>query len=250
MIPNLTAYEQCVQGMLDDHECIGELLLVGIAFARAQHLGDPAPVGPDLSLKAMARPLYGLGNGFVGRDLLVPYDDEYGRTRYPERGWKRICSVIMADARRYEPPGRGHGVYACRRPGIRGRDECGRDVVDSTIRPVTDPLTGERDWIGCCSNTGCKAWLASVLATNKAELAVHPAPRPAANTGGILERHLPNIDWWSLWSSLDKRWSPPPEAEPFHGPKLTVVTGLDDTPVEAAPPARPALTVLRGGWHA
>jgi hypothetical protein len=251
--PNLTAYERCVKGMLDDPECVGELLLVGLMFARAQHLGDPAPIGPDLSLKALARPIYGNGAGFNSRDLVMAGDDEYASRRYPARGWRRIVSVITADARRYQPPGYTRRAMPCGRPGIRGRDKCGRDVVDSTIRPVTDPLTGERDWIGSCSNTGCKAWLAAVLAKNKAEQTEHPPPRPAANTGGVLERHLPDIDWWRLWTALDPNWSPPPEAEPFRSPKLTVVANLDDTDDDQEPstaPARPVLIVLEGGWTA
>lgn len=251
----LLSYEQCVKRMLGDPECIGELLLVGIALARGLHLDEPAPVGPEFSLKTVGRQLYGNGNGFVGRDLLVPYDDEHGRTRYPDKGWKRILSVIMADARRYEPPGYGWRALACGRPRVRTAGECGRSVSYNLVRPVTDPLTGERDWVGSCTNKPCKAWLDQVIAANRAELAAHPAPRPAANTGGILERHLPELDWWKMWTGIDKTWSPPPEAEPFHGPRLTIVTGLADDDQEPAAGLaelrpRPALIVMKGGWNA
>jgi hypothetical protein len=87
-----------------------------------------------------------------------------------------------------------------------------------------------------------------MLARNAAELKANPAPVPPANTGGVLERHLPEIDWWKVWTHVDKSWSPPPEGERFHKPKLTLVMGEPEENV-VVEMRRPALVVHEGGWR-
>src|SRR5204863_4325418 len=130
----------------------------------------------------------------------------------------------------------------CGRSMLRREGVCGRGASWNQQRRLTDPLTGKRHTVGACSQPKCRAWFADLLARNAAELKTHPAPRPAANTGGVLERHLSEIDWWTVWRHVDPDWTPPPEGERFVRPTLTLVmTDPEDMPVTAS--ARPALVV-------
>ncbi len=244
----LRGHDSRVRAMLADPDCCGELLLAGIALARAVDLGDPAPLGPTFSLRAVAKALYGPVRIFA--DLALPAGPGWQERRRSGAGgsYDRLLDVLRADIRRYVPTGTSFHQVACGRPRVRTKGLCGRSASPNHTRRLTDPLTGERHWVGACSQAACKTWLAAVIARNKEELVDHPPPVPPANTGGVLERHLPEIDWWPLWRCLDERWTPPPEADPFHQPKLQLVLG-DDLP-DLRPAARPALTVLRGGWTA
>ena len=123
-----------------------------------------------------------------------------------------------------------------------------RSVSWDQQQRLTDPVTGHRRAVGACSRPACRAWFADLLARNAAELKAHPPPVPAANTGGVLERHLPEINWWKVWRHVDKNWSPPPEGEKFERPKLTLLLGDPDEAADEQP-ARPALVVHEGGWR-
>jgi hypothetical protein len=246
--PALREHDKRVRAMLADPDCCGELLLVGIAMARALDLGDPAPLGPAFSLKDVARTLYGPVR--IIADLALPAGPGWQDRHRSGVGdaYRRLLDVLHSDIRRYVPTDTPFGHVTCGRPRVRTDGACGRGASANHTKRLVDPLTGEKHWVGACSNTACKAWLAAVAVRNREELAAHPPPVPPANAGGVLERHLPEIDWWKLWSHLDERWTPPPEAEPFHPPKLQLVL-CDPDPAPAATPAgRPALTVLTGGW--
>ncbi|GIF17250.1 hypothetical protein [Actinoplanes teichomyceticus] len=158
--------------------------------------------------------------------------------------------MFYQDRRRYSPRtdgDRGLGQATCGRPMQRREGLCGRNASWDQQRQLTDPLTGKRHTVGACSQPNCRTWYADLLARNAAELATHPAPTPAANTGGVLERHLPEIDWWQVWRHVDKNWTPPPEGERFHKPTLTLVLGdADEMP---AITTKPILAVLEGGWR-
>lgn len=244
----LRAHEKRISGMLADPECVGEFLLVGIGMARCIDLGDP-PWRADghMDLPTIAYAVYGRYRH--GMDMLVPDRGAHGDT-HPRR---RILDVFFQDRRRYSASRDGdtgaHLGTACGRPMLRREGLCGRNASWDQKRRLTDPLTGRRRTVGACSQPKCRAWFTDLLARNAAELKAHPAPVPPANTGGVLERHLPELDWWKVWRHVDKNWTPPPEGERFVKPTLTLVLGHEevDEPVTVA--KRPALVVHEGGWR-
>lgn len=235
----LQAHESRVAAMLADRTCVGELLLVGMALARSVDLGDP-PFVKGLTLKAFADKIYGRYQ-YDAPFLVVP-----GRHRSDRSfGLRRIEDVVHADRRRYEPTDE-YGQVLCGRPMIRRTGLCAKYA--SHKERLTDPLTGLRQYVGACTSVACRAWLDAVTGRNQQELAAHPAPVPAANTGGVLERHLPEINWHELWRGLDPRWSPPPEAGAQQAPKLRILV-TDEVEPDEAPRQRPVLTALKGGWR-
>lgn len=244
----LRAYNRRLAGMLADPECVGEVLLVGMAMGRSLDLDDPG-WGDDgsMPMKVIAERVY-------GRRQLPP--QILGTVHLSERGeiWprQRIRSVFYADRRRYSPDvdgDRSFHMVTCGRPMLRRDGLCDRPAAWDQRRRLTDPATGQRRRVGACSQAKCRQWYADLLERNAAELKAHPAPQPPANTGGVLERHLPEIDWWAVWRHVDPGWTPPPEGQTFHRPKLTLLIAddHDDVPVTAA--ARPALVVHEGGWR-
>jgi hypothetical protein len=247
-IAQLRAHEKRIAGMLADPECIGELLLVGTGMARTLDLGDP-PWGDEghMQIRVIAERIY-------GRHRL--HQPILGASHYSDRGdtrpRRRILDVFYADRRRYSADvdgDRGFGFVTCGRPMLRRDGLCGRNASYELQRRLTDPATGQRRTVGACSQPKCRAWFADLLDRNAAELKAHPAPVPPANTGGVLERHLPELDWWKIWAHVDKTWVPPPEGERFHRPTLKLVmTDPDEVPV-SAPIPRPALVVHEGGWR-
>lgn len=247
--PSYTAlrrHNERIAAMLADPDCVGELLLVGIALARGVDLNDPAPLGKEYRLGDVAAHLYGPVRYCA--DLALPMGPGWQeRHRTSGGNNRRLKDVLRADIRRYVPTGRAFHSVACGRPRIRTAGLCDRNASPNHTHRLTDPATGERMWVGACNQTACKAWIAAVVANNREECAANNVPVPPANVGGVLERHLSEIDWWALYRWLDPTWTPPPEAEPFRKPTLTLVVGDDDDP-EPAITARPTLTVMRGGW--
>lgn len=243
----LRAHEKRIARMLADVECAGELLLVGIGMARCVDLGDPPSTDDGhMDMRTIADHIYGRRHLNTSSILgTVHYDRAETRPR------RRIRGVFYADRRRYSPEVDGdrgfHGV-TCGRPMLRRDGLCGRGAAHDLRRRLTDPATGQRRTVGACSQKPCRAWFADLLARNAAELKAHPAPDPPANTGGILERHLPELDWWKIWAHVDEHWRPPPEGQRFERPKLTLVMA-DDDPEVTFRSERPALTVHEGGWR-
>lgn len=243
----LRAHEKRITGMLADPECVGELLLVGLGMARCLDLGDPHwPTGETMPLKPIAYAVY--GRYYLGMDMLLPDRSAHGDT-HPR---KRILDVFFHDRRRYSASADGDTSpgwsTTCGRPMLRREGLCGRSASWDQKRRLTDPLTGRRHTVGACSQPKCREWFAGLLARNDAELKANPPPVPPANTGGVLERHLPELDWWKVWAHVDKNWTPPPEREAFHRPRLTLVLGGQDEP-KVTVAQRPALTVHEGGWR-
>jgi hypothetical protein len=240
----LLAHDARLRRMLADPECVGELLLVGIGMARCVDLGDP-PWAEDgyMDLREIADRIYGRRQLSSGNILGTIH---YDRADISPR--KRIRGVFFADRRRYSAEVDGdrgfHGV-TCGRPMVRREGVCGRNPAHDLRRRLTDPVTGQRRTIAACSQKACRAWFADLLARNAAELKQHPAPQPPANTGGVLQRHLPELNWTKIWARVDETWRPPPEGERFERPRLTLLHGDDDTPVTVP---RPALVVHKGGW--
>lgn len=243
----LRAHEKRVAGMLADPECVGELLLVGIGMARSVDLGDPPWLDGSMQMRVIAEQVYGRRQ-LPDRILGTAHRTDRGDVR-PKR---RIRDVFFADRRRYSPDvdgDRGFGFVPCGRPMVRREGLCGRNPSHDLQRRLTDPVTGQRRTVGACSQAACRAWFEDLLARNAAELKANPSPQPPANTGGVLERHLPEIDWWKVWGHVDSNWTPPPEGETFRRPTLTLVVddGGPGELVVAAP--RPTLTVHEGGWR-
>lgn len=242
----MRAHEKRVAGMYRDPECVGELLLVGIAMARSIDLGDPG-WGADGSMptRVISERVY--GNRRLPTQMLGVGQPHTSADSNP---YHRLRNLFRADRRRYDPDydmgARPWGMVTCGRPMVRRDGLCQRDAT--TTRRVTDPATGLRSWVGACGQKPCRAWLAGLLERNRAEVVANPPPAPAANTGGVLERHLPEIDWWKVWRHVDKDWTPPPEGRPFTKPRLTLLVG-DDDPDAPTVTARPTLQVLDGGWR-
>lgn len=242
----LRAHEKRVAGMLADPECVGELLLIGIGMARSVDLSDPPWLIGSMQMRVIAEQIYGKRR-LPDRILGTAHITDRGDTN-PKR---RIQDVFFADRRRYSADvdgDRGYGYVSCGRPMIRRDGLCGRNAAHELQRRLTDPATGQRRTVGACSQAACRAWFVDLIERNAAELKANPAPQPPANTGGVLERHLPEIDWWKIWAWCDPNWAPPPEGETFRRPTLTLVMD-DDAAVEQVVLHRPALVVHEGGWR-
>ncbi|MCW6003899.1 hypothetical protein K1W54_04785 [Micromonospora sp. CPCC 205371] len=238
----LRTHNKRIAGMLADPECAGELLLVGLAMARRLDLNDPVwPREQSMPLKPIAYAVYGRYR--QPPNLLVPNWGPRGDS-HPR---KRLLDVFRHDRRRYQPDSWRHGI-ACGRPMLRRDGLCGRHAANELTRTLTDPATGLRHWVGACSQKPCRAWFADLLDRNAAELKASPPPVPPANTGGVLERHLPEIDWWQVWRHVDPNWTPPPEGRPFERPTLRLLIG-DEASAPVVDTPRPALTVHEGGWR-
>lgn len=240
----LRAHERRVAAMMADQECVGELLLAGIAMARAVDLDDP-PFVEGCTLGVFADIVYGR---YVYETKTTFHGETVVHRRWPGRDQFR--AVIRKDIRRYQPAeGRGFHSTSCGRPMVRREGLCGANASSNHTSRLTDPATGFQSWVGACTNRPCRDWFAALVARNAAQLAATPAPIPAANTGGVLDRHLPEIDWYAIWRHLDERWTPPPEAQAWTPPKLTLVVDDDREVAEPAVGGRPTLTVIEGGWR-
>lgn len=207
-------HQERIAAMLADPQLYGDLLFIGVLLARNLDLDDP-----------------------VGRCTQRIAQQLYGSAR---DAW-RVDAVLLTDVRRYEPPRPAFGPRAvCQRPMIRREGLCGSDTTNGAY--LTDPATGEQTWMPACRRH--RDWLHQLVAANEAELAEHPPPRPAANAGGVLARHLPEMDWEKGWRRLRRDWTPPPEGAPYQRPALSVVAGSGD----GRRGDRPALVGLPGGW--
>lgn len=238
----LRAHEARVAGMLADPYLVGELLLVGLVWARCVDLGDPpmASVVRDTARLVYARAEHG---PHLHR---WRYEEHYPRVS--AGGVARVKDVLRSDIRRYAPD--LARAYFCQRP-VRGRAEarerCGRSAHGSGRYLFVDLVDGTRCALGHCSQPRCKAWWEALRADNEARVAATTPPEPVANRGGVLAGHLDELDWPHLWSHLDPSWRPPHEAPGWRPPKLRIV--VNDEPETPAVTASPALTVLKGGWR-
>lgn len=231
--------------MLADPECVGELLLVGLAMARSVDLGDPGfSDDGNMPMRVIAERVY--GNRRLPSVMLLPGWPRCGADRA-----SRVAALFREDRRRYDPDAdqeeRSWHFVTCGRPMIRRDGLCDRNASDR--RRLTDPATGLRWWVGVCSQKACKQWFADLVERNRLELKANPPPVPSANAGGVLERHLPEIDWWKVWQHVDPKWTPPPEGRPFERPRLTLVVGDEGPEATTTLGVRPVLTVHEGGWR-
>jgi hypothetical protein len=222
------AYDQCVTDLIEDPAVTGDLLLIGFWLARAVHLGEPA----KWTFWRCAYDVIGPG---VKPGTL------------PAHHLYRVKEALRNDIPRYDPfadnPDAGN---RCSAPMIRRAGRCDRSPTVWGFE--TDPATGRSVYLGACRRH--HGWHRERAAENAAALktAGDHVPAPAANVGGALARHLPQIRWPNVWRRLSPDWQPPAEGTSTQRPALAVhVTEVVDfEPAEAA--TRPALTVHEGGW--
>lgn len=200
----LCEYRKRIAAMLDDPECTDELFGLGVALL-------------DFAVLRINR-------------------DERSFEHYAEKAWgragaHRVRGVLREDIRRYDAladaetsgPGR-----TCGAPMMRRQGPCGQSAGRRAM--LRDPLTGRAQWLAACGRHA--DWFDAQVIANRTALAEGPtqAERPAANTGGVLARHIPEIDWSEVWVKIDPSWTPPPEAEPEEipvKPRLRLVLGGD-----------------------
>lgn len=200
-----------------------------------QRRADAMLADPD-----MTRHLLALGLSLLDTVVLRRWqdDDETGgdpvrliatRAFGPARPIDTLRYTLRDDARRYSPlADAGHREDGCRAPMIRRAGLCGKPAGRSHL--YRDPVTGRGSWIAACARHA--GWYTDEVrrleAHRRAVLAKQTEPaRPAANTGGVLRRHLPELDWHQLWSWADPSWvEAPEEATPaFTRPTLRLIVG-------------------------
>ena len=197
----LKEYRKRIAAMLDDPECTGDLFALGVSLL-------------DFAILSATR-------------------DEKSWKFYADRVLDQpgyVKNVLRGDIRRYDAAKDAAAVgpaRACGAPMIRRQGPCGNSASRRAL--ITDALTGRKQWLAGC--TRHEDWFNTQVRANQASLAdVGEAVRPPANAGGVLARHLPEIDWEAAWRKLDPTWTPPPEADPevvSVFPKLRLVLGGD-----------------------
>lgn len=212
--------------MLADPECGGDLLALGVALL------DYAVLRTD-----------------TDRTFQHYAAMAWGEEKKSWRG-SHVRHVLRKDIRRYdavkdanesaaigddEPEARDEyaAAYAlltnvgrwCGAPMVRRQGPCGKPAGLQTL--LTDADTGRKQWLAACSRH--RPWFEARVHANR--LAVEETAvvvRPPANAGGVLARHIPEIDWEAVWVDIDPSWTPPPEVEPEVvplKPRLTLVLG-------------------------
>lgn len=236
----LRAHERCVAGLYADPDVTGDLLLVGMWLARAVHLRQPEPAaGAGWSLADIARDLFPLAGSaamdFGGQQV---QEQETG----PDV-WK-VAEVLKQDIRRYDWRADSplYGYPTCSGPMVR-RGRCGRKSMTWAL--LTDLATGRQRMLGCCRQH--LDWWQGEMSANRQECAFAEIPRPAANAGGALARHV-DIDWPALWSGLDPQWVAPPEVDSWVRPNLRVIVShLPARPEVGRAVPRPRFALIGGG---
>ena len=198
----LREYRKRIKAMLDDPECVGDLFSLGVALL-------------DFAV--------------------LQQRDEKTWAYYADQVWDfrsrdYVRGVLLGDIRRYDAMKDTEGGAPrrkCGAPMIRRQGPC--DQSASRQAMLTDTLTGRKQWLAGCKRH--EDWFNAQVRANRAEVSeVAEAVRPAANAGGVLARHIPEIDWEAVWLKLDPSWTPPPEHEPEVVPvfpKLRLVLAED-----------------------
>lgn len=190
-----TRYAKRVQAMIDDPDCNGDLLAIGLALAAMR------------DLKTIPSDWDAVANAALGKS----------RRRYAFR------DAIRSDVRRYDvdsdPEAGSRWGGKCGAPMQRREGPCGQQSTRRSL--ITDPDTGRQQWLSACTRHA--DWFTAEAARHKkAASGVEPID-PPANTGGVLERHLPELKWDKIY-----RWARPDWQEPgerVERPKLVVIKG-------------------------
>ena len=182
----LREYRKRIKAMLDDPECVGDLFGLGVALLDFAVLRDR---------------------------------DHKNWEHYTEQVWDfrhkaKTRDVLRKDIRRYDAikdADERDPARRCGAPMVRRQGPCGNSASRRAM--LTDSLTGRQQWIAGCKRH--EDWFNERVRANRADVEqIADAVRPAANAGGVLERHIPEIDWEAVWVKLDPSWVRPPEAEP------------------------------------
>lgn len=193
--------------MLGDDQLSGDLLLVGLVIA--DHV-----------------------DGEHGEDRLTI--GRVARQAFPQKRWRRdhIRRVLEDDARTYKPPEPAMWPAPCTAPMVRRPGQCGRGA--SSRGWLTDWSTGEQWFDAACARHSDWFW-----SQNRANQAARPKRLvlPPANHGGVLAKHLPELDWRAMWRWATRdTWVEHPEVEPWRPPTFTLVLGDGRDDAEAARP--------------
>ncbi|MFC7344893.1 hypothetical protein [Saccharopolyspora griseoalba] len=226
--PGLIAHGKRVRAMCADPELTGELLAVGVAMSAILDV----KAAPKLSLYQIHILAFGPD------DQEIPMEcARTGRMRPGRAGY-----AIRGDARRYAPP---YPEAKCLAPTPR-KKHCGRKANHFGL--LTDWSTGEQYRHAACNRH--REWYRDTWKANQEAKPEDGGPLPYANTGGVLARHFPEVNWVKLWSKLDPHWEPYPERPEQQPAKPTLELVVDQPNREAAeqgdllnmdPPGRPAL---------
>ena len=182
----LREYRRRIAAMLADPECVDDLFSLGVALL-------------DFAV--------------------LRHRDKKTWDHYTDQVWEfrhsgKTRSVLRGDIRRYDAikdADQGEPARRCGAPMIRRQGPCGQSASRRSM--LTDDLTGRKQWIAGCKRH--EEWFNSQVRANRATIdEIADAVRPAANAGGVLARHIPEIDWHAVWLKLDPSWTPPPEREP------------------------------------
>jgi hypothetical protein len=218
----LRRHHKRIQGMLDDPECHGELLALGVSLA----------FFVDFEM------IPGKTTGKWGKLARRALDQD----RYM---WHHLRRLMERDIRRYDhtadSSAGSHWSVICGAPMIRRQGPCGTSATDRRL--LVDHDTGRQQYIGACSRKEHKQWMETTYDRNRRGEERATPPRPAANTGGVLARHLPEVNWDAIYLYYDPRWTPPPEESPWQRPTLSLHLG-DAEP--GGTDDRPQLAVVVG----
>lgn len=182
----LKEYRQRIAAMLADPECTGDLLSLGIALL-------------DFAI--------------------LRNSDHKNWSHYADQVWDfrsrhYVRDVLRKDIRRYDAikdADERDPARRCGAPMVRREGPCGNSASRRAM--LTDSLTGRKQWIAGCKRH--EDWFNDRVRANRADVEeIAEAVRPAANAGGVLARHIPEIDWEAVWVKLDPSWERPPEADP------------------------------------
>lgn len=192
----LREYRKRIAAMLEDPECTGDLFALGVSLL-------------DFAILRIDR-------------------DERSWSYYADRaGIRYVRGVLRGDIRRYDAlkdADASGPARQCGAPMVRRQGPCGKSSSRRAL--LTDAETGRKQWIAACSRHA--DWFESRVRSNRAKVEVSNPERPPANAGGVLARHIPEIDWRATWLKLDPDWTAPPEVEPEEvplKPRLTLVLG-------------------------
>lgn len=238
---SLRAYSAAVAALHADPDVTGDLLLVGLWLARATILRDPPEGDGGWDMTAAARDLFPLST----RPAMNSFGEwTHAQTTAPDT-W-RVYDVLKQDARRYDmwadQPGGKRGLVRCGAPTPR-KPACGKNYT--VAGTLTDPATGRRRMVGACRQHG--DWWREQTQANREACASVEVPRPHANAGGRLARHL-RLDWPALWQGLDPEWTAPPEVEAWERPnlRLVVASAMPPRPSASSSAPRPRFALIDG----
>ncbi|RNL66269.1 hypothetical protein EFK50_01180 [Nocardioides marmoriginsengisoli] len=206
----LRTYQTRIAAMLADPDCTGDLLALGVSlldYAVLKIVADETAPDPDPNIVKLPT------RGNRKPKSTRKWSDYAERAWGPTRGNWKLKEVLRKDIRRYDAirdaeltnPGR-----RCGAPMIRREGPCNQS---GSIRGLmTDPTTGRKQWLAACRRH--RDWFNDRVRANRDAIGqVEEITIPAANAGGVLARHIPEIDWEHTWKKLDPDWTPPPEGE-------------------------------------